>query len=224
MCNLYSNTLPPDAMRRVFGVASGRDRLGNQPPLAAIFPRHEAPVVRLGSDGGRELVRMHWGFLLPQVSTRTGQPILPKAVNNARDDKVRVSPFWRESFERRRCLVPATAFCEPKGRAPAIYHWFGLIGPESRPPLAFAGLWRRFRGRYRDEQVEIDTFTILTTRPNALVRPVHPDRMPVILGEGAYEPWLTGSPDSAFALVRPCPAESMRLLAAGEGLTADPED
>lgn len=23
--------------------------------------------------------------------------------------------FWRESFERRRCLVPASAFCEPDG-------------------------------------------------------------------------------------------------------------
>ncbi|MEO1775649.1 MAG: SOS response-associated peptidase family protein [Pseudomonadota bacterium] len=58
---------------------------------------------------------------MPQVSKRTGQPILPKAVNNARDDKVRTSPFWRSSFEERHCLIPATSYCEAKGKADAIY-------------------------------------------------------------------------------------------------------
>ena len=32
---------------------------------------------------------------MPQTSKRTGEPILPKAINNARDDKVRTSAFWR---------------------------------------------------------------------------------------------------------------------------------
>lgn len=105
VCNLFSNTLPPDAMRQLFGVK--RDQTGNQPPLPGVFPRHTAPVVRLADDGKRELTPMHWGFLMPQVSKRTGKPILPKAVNNARDDKVRSSPFWRSSFEERRCLIRA---------------------------------------------------------------------------------------------------------------------
>jgi len=144
-------------------------------------------MARSNDIGQRELVRMHWGFLMPQVSKKTGQPILPKAVNNARDDKVRNSPFWRDSYEHRRCLVPATSFCEPKGRAPATYYWFGLEGPERRPPFAFAGMWRSFRGRYRDDLVEIDTFTILATTPSKLARPIYPQRMPVILDEDDYE-------------------------------------
>ena len=86
MCNRYAATMPQDAMRSAFGVTVERDRLGNQPPLPAIFPRHDAPVVRMGEDGVRELVSMHWGFVLPQTSKRTGEPIMPKAVNNARDD------------------------------------------------------------------------------------------------------------------------------------------
>ena len=122
---------------------------------------------------------MHWGFRMPQVSKRTGQPIQPRAINNARDDKLLDSRFWRGSFEERRCLVPATSFCEAKGRAPATYYWFALQGEEPRPAFAFAGLWRSFRGNYRDELVEIDTHTVITTTPNELVRPIHPDRMPV---------------------------------------------
>ncbi|MEM9760793.1 MAG: SOS response-associated peptidase, partial [Pseudomonadota bacterium] len=213
MCNLFSNTLPPEAMRQLFGVK--RDRTGNQPPLPGIFPRHTAPVVRLVDDE-RELVPMHWGFLMPQVSKRTGKPILPKAVNNARDDKVRTSPFWRASFEERRCLIPATSFCEAKGKAPATYYWFGLVGDEPRPPFAFAGLWRHFRGSYRDELVELDTFTMLTTTPNTLVREIHPDRMPVILDPADYEAWLTGGADRAAELLRPFDEGRMRIVLAGE--------
>ncbi len=222
MCNLYSNTMPAEAMRRLFRVSPSNDRLGNQPPLPNIFPRHDAPVVRSDETGQRELVRMHWGFLLPQVSKKTGKPILPKAVSNARDDKVRSSPFWRDSFEHRRCLVPATSFCEPKGRAPATYYWFGLNGAERRPLFAFAGMWRSFRGRYREEFVEIDTFTILTTMPNELVLPIHPQRMPMILAQDDYETWLTGSADDAFDRVGPYPADRMRIVRSGEGETADP--
>lgn len=220
MCNLYSNTTPAEAMRRLFGVAPDRDGLGNQPPLPAIFPRYDAPVVRV-VDGLPEMVRMHWGFLMPQVSKRTGRPIQPRAVNNARDDKLLGSPFWRGSFEDRRCLVPASSFCEAKGRAPATYHWFALKGEEPRPPFAFAGLWRTFRGNYRDELVEIDTHTVVTTTPNELVRPIHPDRMPVILHPADYEQWLNGTPLEARGLLRPFPAETMHIVRSGENETSD---
>lgn len=221
MCNLYSATMPVDAMRKLFDVTAKDDHLGNQPPLEAIFPRYDAPVLRQADSGDRELVRMQWGFLMPQVSKKTGKPILPKAVNNARDDKVRSSSFWKSSFAERRCLVPASSFCEAKGRAPATYYWFGVQGDEPRPPFSFAGMWRRFRGNYRDELVEIDTFTILTTKPNGLVREIHPDRMPVILDPADHAAWLEGSADEASGLLRPYPAEQMRIVQSGEDLKSD---
>ena len=213
MCNLYSETKSAEAMRRLFDIATSRDFLGNQASLPQIYPRYEAPVVRLGRDGQRELVRMHWGFLLPQLSKKTGKLILPKAVNNARDNKIRNSSFWRGSFEEeRRCLIPATAFCEAKGRNPATFYWFGLKGEEQHPLFAFAGIWRSFKGWYRDEQVQLDTYSMVTTRPNALVATVHSDRMPAILAEDGYETWLRGTPDQAFALIGPYPEERMKLV------------
>lgn len=237
MCNLHANMATQEAMRRLFDVPPARDRLGNYAPLPAIYPRQYAPVVRrvagatgqdareeTGEAGARELVSMHWGFLLPQVSKATGKPILPKAVSNARDDRLMASPFWRESFRYRRCLVPATSFAEAKGHRPATFYWFGLASddPDRRPPFAFAGLWRRFRGLYRDEEVEIETHTIITTTPNDLVRPIHPERMPVILDPCDHETWLSGSVEDAGQLLRPFPAERMRIVRQGIGVRQDP--
>lgn len=222
MCNLFANTMPVESMRRLFDVAPENDALGNAAPQPAIFPRDGAAIVRAGPEG-RTLTRAHWGFLMPQRSKRTGEPILPKAVNNARDDRLRGSPFWRESFEARRCLLPATAFCEATGRRPATHVWFGMAAddPAERPPFAFAGLWRRWRGRYRNDAVDIETCTMVTTTPNALTRDAHPDRMPAILPPDAYAAWLEGDPDAAFALLRSFPAETMRIVRAGIGAKSD---
>lgn len=221
MCPLYSNILPPELMRQLFMVKPGLDHLGNAQSLPSIFPKTVSPMVTIGPTGERHLERAHWGFVLPQRSTRTGLPIQPKAVNNARDDKLKTSRFWKSSFENRRCLVPATSFCEPKGKKPATYFWFGLKGEDPRPPFAFAGIWTFFDGIYGHEPRKTLTSTIITTKPNRLVAEVHPDRMPVIFEPHRYQTWLTGTAAEAFDLIAPFPAEKMTIHQSGEEMKSD---
>jgi putative SOS response-associated peptidase YedK len=144
MCNLYAYTTTVEAMRRLFDVRPGLDRLGNAPPRPAIHPNYPAPVVRRMENGDRELIEMNWGFLTPNFSKRDGSPIKPRAWNNARDDKVMHSGLWKASFHERRCLLPASSYNETKGKKPAEHFWFGLTteDPDTRPPFAIAGLWR----------------------------------------------------------------------------------
>ena len=222
MCNLYSNTMAKDAMRQIFAVDAGHDDLGNAEPLTAIFPKGMSPIVGVNADGTRWLQSAHWGFVMPQVSKKTGKPIQPKAVNNARADKLRSSRFWTKSFEERRCLIPATSFCEAKGRNPATYVWFGVAGEGARPPFALAGLWRAYKGNYGGgEEREMITSSMVTSTPNDLIRETHPDRMPVILDPDDYAQWLTGTPDEAFALLKPFPADQMMINQSGGGLKSD---
>jgi putative SOS response-associated peptidase YedK len=213
--------MPPDAMRQLFAVKLGNDQLGNAEPLPAIFPKGTAPIVALNNDGDWALWNTHWGFVLPQVSKKTGDPIQPKAVNNARDDKLRTSPFWKKSFMERRCLIPATSFCEAKGHNPATYVWFGVKGTGNRPPFVLAGVWRGFNGNYGGEHRELRTSSMITTTPNELVRETHPDRMPAILHPDDYEVWLNGESEAAFDLIQPYPANDMVIHQSGEGLKSD---
>jgi putative SOS response-associated peptidase YedK len=221
MCNLYANTLAPTLMRQLFKVRAENDGLGNAQPLTAIFPKGTAPIVALDEDGNRVLRNTHWGFVLPQTSKKTGKPIQPKAVNNARDDKLRNYPFWKASFTERRCLIPASSFCETKGRNPATYVWFGVTGGIPRPPFALAGIWRSFAGNYGTQYRELTTSSMITTTPNELVKDTHPDRMPAILAPEDYEAWLTAPAEDAFRLIRPYPAEKMVIHQQGEDLKSD---
>ncbi|NNE25135.1 MAG: SOS response-associated peptidase [Rhizobiales bacterium] len=214
MCNLYSTKQSVDEVRSWFKVTRVNPSAGNLPAQPSIFPAHDAPVVRLADDGERELTVMKWGFVLPQ------QGKAPKHVNNCRDDKATTSNFWKASFRERRCLVPASSFAEyhpterdEKGRKAIA--WFALKGDEPRPPFAFAGLWRSFRGNYKGELTEFDTHTIMTTSPNEVVKPIHSTRMPVILDPSDYETWLAGSPDDAIKLTKPFSADRMQVAVIG---------
>ena len=68
---------------------------------------------------------------------------------------------------------------------------------KSREPFGLAGLrdaWRKPDGKW------VESFTIITTEPNKLVRPIH-NRMPVILRPEDEEQWLDAS-RTGFAKAR----------------------
>jgi putative SOS response-associated peptidase YedK len=86
-------------------------------------------------------------------------------------------------------LVPAISFAEyapqpnpETGKKDVV--WFALN--EDRPLFAFAGIWTEFKG---DPGHEVSkpvpgphlVYGFLTTAPNAVVTPIHPKAMPVIL-------------------------------------------
>jgi putative SOS response-associated peptidase YedK len=215
MCNLYSMTRVPEAVRRLFRVSHNRS--ANFDLQSAIFPGYNAPIIRKAGDGERELVTMSWGFVLLQAGKA------PRRVSNVRDDKVLRSSFWRQSFEERRCLVPASSYCEPKGEKPATWHWFALHGEDPRPLFAFPGIWRRYNGPLKKDgpNVDVEVFSFMTTEPNELTASINHERMPVLLSEPEqFDAWLDGRPAEAFALAKPYAADRMRIVQSG----ADRED
>jgi putative SOS response-associated peptidase YedK len=213
MCNLYSMTRAQDAMRKLFGVKN--DRLGNLPPLPGIFPDQSTPIVRVGSDGERELVMARWGMPTPP-QFRKGP--VDRGVTNIRNT---ASAHWRRRLQPEfRCLVPATSFCEYTDTQPKVPHWFAL--EVDRPLFAFAGIWRPWTGERKKEMREHLLFSFLTTEPNDVVRPIHAKAMPVILTTpGEFDAWLSAEPDEALKLQRPLPLDQMKIVAKGQRQDGD---
>ncbi len=132
-------------------------------------------------DGIRQLESFRWG-LLPfwAKDKRIGAKLI-----NARVETAATKPAFRDSFAKRRCLIPADGFFEwqvrSKGKLP---HY---IYAADHSPLAFAGLWSVWRDPETD--TKIVTCTIMTGDPVKSVAPVH-DRMPVVLAPDTWEVWL----------------------------------
>lgn len=210
MCNLYSQTRNVEAIRRLFRISDNRaTRIDPQP---AIFPGWTAPVIRRAEDGERELVQMSWGFVFLQPGKA------PRRVTNVRDDKILTSNFWKPSFKARRCLVPASSYCEPDTGKPAKWHWFATNGEYERELFAFPGIWQRWNGPLKKggPDVDLDVYSFMTTAPNTLTVSINHERMPVLLSEEAdFETWLTGTTEEAFKLARSFNPDAMRIVQSG---------
>ena len=92
-------------------------------------------------------------------------------------------------------------------------HWFATA-PDA-PLFVFAGIWTTWTSvrKAREGEVTIDIFAFLTTEPNAIVAPIHPKAMPVILtAPDEIETWLTAPWDQAKRLQRPLSDGELVLL------------
>ena len=172
-------------------------------PSYNVAPQSVQPVVRLNRDtGNREFALLRWGL----VPFWARDAKFGYSTFNARAEEAATKPAYREALKKRRCLVPADAFYEWQ-RLDAKRKQPYAIALRSGEPYAFAGLWERWQPK---EGVALESFTILTTDPNALMEPIH-DRMPAILEARDYPRWLDpGDPARPpVDLLRPFPAEKM---------------
>jgi putative SOS response-associated peptidase YedK len=178
MCNLYRMTKNADEVARWFDMVAS---LGGANFGEEVYPGLVA------ADG--QIQPMTWGFPLV-MKGKNGQPLKPKPVNNARQDKLE-SFFWRHSFEKRRCLIPVSAWAEAQGpKGAKTRTWL------SRPDadlFAVAGVWRK------SDEFGLCYSMVMTDSAGSASADIH-SRMPVLLREQDYEGWVAGSPEEARAL------------------------
>lgn len=189
MCGRFVSASPATAVAAYFGAELGAD--AGLEPSYNVAPTNDVYAV-LVNDGLRTIAALRWGLIPPWASdAKIGNRMI-----NARSETVAESKAYRRPFRARRCIVPADGF----------YEWAPVPGERHRQPmyihrvdgepLAFAGLWERWK---RPEGDPVRSTTIITGPANDRVAEVH-DRMPVVLPPSAWEQWLDPDCDDASAL------------------------
>jgi putative SOS response-associated peptidase YedK len=197
MCGRFTLSLDGEKLRNRFDLADTLDL----EPRYNIAPTQSVAVVRLEA-GLRRLPSLRWGLVPSWAEAADGPPLI-----NARAETVRRKPSFKESLERRRCIVPADGYYEWK-KVPGYkqpYH----IRLKGRRMFGMAGLWDSWKG---SSGSIIESFAIITTESNTISSTVH-NRMPVILPEDSWSDWLnTEVLDSTVdSLMAPFPSDMMEM-------------
>ncbi|MBO6633732.1 SOS response-associated peptidase [Parvibaculum sp.] len=204
MCGRYAITLPPKAMRDLFGFLDEPDF----PPRYNIAPSQPVPVVIRENDGEgrprRRFLLVRWG-LVPSWAKEMPQSLLI----NARAETIAEKPSFRGAFRHHRALMPATGFYEWQAVGKGPKQPF-FIRRRDGKPFAMAAVfdtWMPSGGS------ELDSCAIVTTEANETLRPVH-HRMPVILDEKDWDLWLdpAATEKELLALLRPAPDDLMEAI------------
>ncbi|NIP29862.1 MAG: SOS response-associated peptidase, partial [Candidatus Dadabacteria bacterium] len=148
-------------------------------PSYNIAPTQDSLVIYTKADK-RICTKMRWG-LVPfwAKDIKIGYKMI-----NARAETVDEKASFKKPLKDKRCLVLTNGFYEWKkvdSKTKIPY----FVRLKNKKPFTFAGLW----DKWDKEGNDLNTFTIITTNANELVRTIH-DRMPVILNREGRFKWL----------------------------------
>jgi putative SOS response-associated peptidase YedK len=194
-----------------------------QPTTRINWPQKNREIIRL-NEGTPEVVQASWG-LVPYFADEEKRYVRKYSTYNARCETVDKLRSFKDSFQRRRCLLVGTAVGEwadgIEGRKQSV-----RFTVDDGQPYAYAGIWTEWRGGpnwEKEREKVVDLFgeterpyllscTMITCEPNPLVAQVH-SRMPVILHEKDYAAWLDpeASPEQLKALLTAFPADRMQM-------------
>lgn len=176
MCGRYSLTQKKETLEKRFNL----ELPTTWKPRFNIAPTQVVPVIT--NKNAKEVSFFRWG-LIPSWSLNesTGNNLI-----NAKSETLLTKSPFKQIINSQRCLILADGFYEWQvaGKKKIPFR-FTLNTDEA---FAFAGLWDSWDN---DDDV-INSFTIITTSANTLIKEVH-DRMPVILKKENESDWLNES-------------------------------
>ena len=128
-----------------------------------------------------------WGLIPSWVKTTTKAEDIRKFTLNARSDTIFEKASFKNSIQKKRCLIPATGFFEWHHHKNNKYPYF-IFMPQNKI-FCFAGIWETWKN---ENNQLINTFSIITTVANQFVAKIHntKKRMPIILKPEQEKKWL----------------------------------
>ena len=184
MCGRYTDRFKGPVAIPVLGL-----ELKPRTPRYNIAPSQQAPVVIMEGAKTAEM-EAAWG-LVPSWAKLDKRPQI-----NARAETIASKPFFRTSFARHRCLVPADGWYEwqatATGKVPHFIH---------RPDDSmfwFAGIWSGVK--------EKPTYAIITVEASEDLKWLH-GRMPAVLADSELPQWLASdtSHETTQTMLHPAP-------------------
>ena len=208
MCGRIANTLPHDAMARLFAATPANDL----PPVPRYNVTPTQPLAAVvAHDGTRRYGAMRWGLIPRWYKHPTDGPLL----FNARAETLTEKPAFAEAARRRRCLIPVSGFYEWTRAGETRLPWY--VTRADGAPMVLAGIWQTWTG---PEGARLATCAVVTTAAQGRMADLH-ERVPVIVNSGDWPLWLGEAGHGAARLMHPLSDDSLVMHRVGTAVNSN---
>jgi putative SOS response-associated peptidase YedK len=185
MCYRYS--VPgKEVLEKKFKASFNKSKSFKQKYHVGFYDQIKLPVIT--NEEPEKINLFDWGLIPFWVKDQQTANSISKKTANARCESIFEKPSFRNSAEKKRCLVLADGFYEWRNFMGHNYPYF--IHLKNNEPFAMAGLWDTWKNKKTN--VQINSFSIITTNANTMLEIIHnkKKRMPVILKDEDLETWI----------------------------------
>jgi len=181
MCGRFAQSIPLGKLNKInlYDEIMGEYNISYN-----IAPSQNALIVQI-ENGKRILKPVKWG-LIPSW-TKPGRPA--SGMINTRFESITEKPSFKNSYKKRRCIVPVTGFFEWKKDGKNKYPYFISCknnDDEDFDPMFLCGIYDTW---ISSDGEPLETFSIITRDSLGRMKQIH-DRMPLILDMEKTGLWL----------------------------------
>ena len=124
------------------------------------------------------LLSSNWGYNFINSKTQNNQSVI-----NSRIETINSKLLFKDSFLKRKCIIPANGYFEWSQQEGEKKPYFIQLGAGEL--IYFAGVWRK--EKYNDDKRRV--FSIITKAANSKINKIH-HRMPVVLNTNNAQDYL----------------------------------
>ena len=174
MCGRFINLNKIDKLNKIFEINESKN-IDNE--ISYNIAPSQSSIIITNSKFFK-IESAHWGIKF--FDKRQNQE---KNIINSRLETIQKKILFKESFEKRRCVIPANGYYEWSVKDNIKIPYF--INIPDKEMIYFAGIWKYFNFKKSSMKV----FSIITKPANNLLKEIH-DRMPVTLSAEESKDYL----------------------------------
>ncbi|MBN1325675.1 SOS response-associated peptidase [Candidatus Falkowbacteria bacterium] len=218
MCYHVSVNKTKADLEKRFGAKFEKPNLFKPIYYANGFDMPKIPVIT--EDTPDKIQLFYWGLIPHWIKDEEAAKKISAQTLNARAESIFDKPSFRTPIRKQRCLVLIDGFYDWRTFKGKKYPYY--IQLKDNDAFALAGIWDKWN--YKEKNIILDTFSVITTDANEFIGKIHniKKRMPVILDKKEERVWLEKEIDDDLIknLMDPYPSDKMKAHTISKMITA----
>ena len=174
MCGRFASYKNLNKLKNIFNIINSDFNLIQS---YNISPGQDVNII-LSYKFNNYILSSNWGYNFINSKTQNNQIVI-----NSRIETINSKLLFKESFLKRKCIIPANGYFEWSQKDGEKKPYYIQLGDSEL--IYFAGVWRK--EKYNNDKRRV--FSIITKAANSNINKIH-HRMPVVLNANSAQDYL----------------------------------